>query len=77
MTEKVAIYARVSTLDKGQEVNLQLNDLRTYATARGWKQGQGTHCQGAYTFQGGNKAPILQQARFDYGKVLSMQKVPA
>ena len=37
MTEKVAIYARVSTLDKGQDVNLQLNDLRTYATARGWK----------------------------------------
>jgi DNA invertase Pin-like site-specific DNA recombinase len=37
MTEKVAIYARVSTLDKGQDVNLQLNDLRTYSTARGWK----------------------------------------
>jgi len=37
MTEKVAIYARVSTLDRGQDVNLQLNDLRTYATARGWK----------------------------------------
>lgn len=29
--EKVAIYARVSTVDKGQDVNLQLCDLRTYA----------------------------------------------
>lgn len=36
-TEKVAIYARVSTLDKGQDVELQLSDLRTYADARGWK----------------------------------------
>lgn len=35
--EKVAIYARVSTVDKGQDVNLQLCDLRTYADARGWK----------------------------------------
>jgi len=37
MTEKAALYARVSTTDKGQDVNLQLNDLRTYATAKGWK----------------------------------------
>jgi len=35
--EKVALYARVSTLDKGQDVELQLSDLRTYADARGWK----------------------------------------
>jgi DNA invertase Pin-like site-specific DNA recombinase len=35
--EKVGIYARVSTLDKGQDVKLQLSDLRTYADARGWK----------------------------------------
>ena len=35
--EKVAIYARVSTQDKGQDVELQLSDLRTYADARGWK----------------------------------------
>lgn len=36
-TEKVAIYARVSTSDKGQDINLQLSDLRAYADARGWK----------------------------------------
>jgi len=34
--EKVAIYARVSTLDKGQDIDLQLSDLREYAGARGW-----------------------------------------
>lgn len=33
---KTAIYARVSTADKGQDVDLQLNDLRSYAKARGW-----------------------------------------
>src|SRR4030042_5480232 len=35
--EKVGIYARVSTLDKGQDTELQFSDLRTYASARGWK----------------------------------------
>jgi DNA invertase Pin-like site-specific DNA recombinase len=34
---KIAIYARVSTMDKGQDVDLQLSDLRTYAKARGWE----------------------------------------
>jgi putative DNA-invertase from lambdoid prophage Rac len=36
-SEKVAIYARVSTADKGQDPELQLKDLRQYANARGWK----------------------------------------
>ncbi len=31
----VAIYARVSTVGKGQDVDMQLCDLRTYATSRG------------------------------------------
>ncbi len=35
--EKVGIYARVSTLDKGQDTEVQLTDLRTFASARGWK----------------------------------------
>jgi len=35
--ERVAIYARVSTTDKGQDTEVQLEDLRTYAGARGWK----------------------------------------
>ena len=34
---KAALYARVSTLDKGQHVELQLRDLREYARARGWE----------------------------------------
>lgn len=34
--ERVGIYARVSTSDKNQDVELQLSDLRAYATARGW-----------------------------------------
>jgi putative DNA-invertase from lambdoid prophage Rac len=36
-SEKVGIYARVSTSDKGQDPELQLKDLRRYANARGWK----------------------------------------
>jgi DNA invertase Pin-like site-specific DNA recombinase len=34
---KAAIYARVSTIGKGQDVDLQLRDLRNYAQARGWE----------------------------------------
>jgi DNA invertase Pin-like site-specific DNA recombinase len=34
--KKVAMYARVSTTDKGQDVDLQLRDLRNYVGARGW-----------------------------------------
>ncbi len=34
--KKVAIYARVSTTDKGQDTGLQLRDLRAYVEARGW-----------------------------------------
>jgi len=34
---RVALYGRVSTLDKGQDVNLQLNELRDYSQRRGWK----------------------------------------
>ena len=35
--EKVGLYGRVSTTDKGQDPELQLKDLRTYSNARGWK----------------------------------------
>jgi DNA invertase Pin-like site-specific DNA recombinase len=35
-TLRVALYGRVSTLDKGQDVNLQLNELREYSERRGW-----------------------------------------
>jgi DNA invertase Pin-like site-specific DNA recombinase len=34
---RVAIYARVSTTNHGQDVNLQLRELRQFADARGWQ----------------------------------------
>jgi DNA invertase Pin-like site-specific DNA recombinase len=34
---KVAIYARVSTRDKGQEVKNQLEQLRAYCAKQGWQ----------------------------------------
>jgi DNA invertase Pin-like site-specific DNA recombinase len=33
---RVAIYARVSTIDKGQDPDLQLSELREYVERRGW-----------------------------------------
>ena len=36
-TDKVGLYGRVSTTDKGQDPELQLKDLREYAHARGWE----------------------------------------
>src|SRR5688572_6997573 len=36
-TKRVAIYARVSTKHKGQEVETQLQALRSYADNRGFK----------------------------------------
>jgi len=36
-SDKVGLYGRVSTTDKGQDPELQLRDLRAYANARGWK----------------------------------------
>ncbi len=34
---RVGVYARVSTADKGQDTELQLKDLRAFAKARGWQ----------------------------------------
>ena len=34
---KLAIYGRVSTVDKGQDPDLQMRPLREYCGARGWK----------------------------------------
>jgi DNA invertase Pin-like site-specific DNA recombinase len=33
---RVALYARVSTANRGQDVNMQLRELRQFAEARGW-----------------------------------------
>jgi DNA invertase Pin-like site-specific DNA recombinase len=37
MTARVAIYARVSTVNHGQDVGLQTRELRQFAAARGWQ----------------------------------------
>jgi DNA invertase Pin-like site-specific DNA recombinase len=36
MSARVAIYARVSTLNHGQDVSLQTRELQQFATARAW-----------------------------------------
>jgi DNA invertase Pin-like site-specific DNA recombinase len=36
MTARVAIYARVSTTNHGQDVGMQTRELRQFAEARGW-----------------------------------------
>ena len=37
MTARAAIYARVSTSDKGQSPEMQLRELREYCERRGWQ----------------------------------------
>ena len=56
---KAAIYARVSTLNHGQDVNLQLRELREYIARRGWQ------IAGEYTDSGvsGSKEKRPQLAR--------------
>jgi DNA invertase Pin-like site-specific DNA recombinase len=36
MTTRVAIYARVSTVNHGQDVSMQTRELRQFSEARGW-----------------------------------------
>jgi DNA invertase Pin-like site-specific DNA recombinase len=36
MTARVAIYARVSTVNHGQDVSMQTRELRQFAETRGW-----------------------------------------
>jgi DNA invertase Pin-like site-specific DNA recombinase len=36
MTTRVAVYARVSTTNHGQDVSMQTRELRQFAEARGW-----------------------------------------
>jgi DNA invertase Pin-like site-specific DNA recombinase len=46
MTTRVAIYARVSTVNHGQDVGLQTRELKQFAEARGW------HIAGEYIDSG-------------------------
>ena len=43
MTTRVAIYARVSTTNHGQDVTLQTRDLEQFAEARGWQMVDAVH----------------------------------
>jgi DNA invertase Pin-like site-specific DNA recombinase len=36
MTTRVAIYARMSTVNHGQDISMQKRELRQFAEARGW-----------------------------------------
>lgn len=40
VTMRVALYARVSTRDRDQDPELQLQPMREYAAARGWRAGE-------------------------------------
>ncbi len=46
MNTRVAIYARVSTVNHGQDVSMQMRELRQFAEARGW------HISGEYVDSG-------------------------
>jgi DNA invertase Pin-like site-specific DNA recombinase len=37
MSQRVAIYARVSTINHGQDVSMQTRELRQFAEVRGWQ----------------------------------------
>jgi hypothetical protein len=49
MTPRVAIYARVSTANHGQDVTLQTRELQQFAEARGW------HTVGTYIDDGSER----------------------
>jgi len=63
---RVAIYARVSTMNHGQDVNLQLRELRQFAEMRGWS------AAGEYVDNGVSGAkdsrPELNRLMADAGK---------
>lgn len=47
--KRAVLYARVSTTDKGQNPEMQLAEMRQFATSRGWEiTGEHVdHCSGA------------------------------
>lgn len=54
MKTRVAIYARVSTAQHGQDVDMQSPELRQFAGARGW------HVGGEYVDEGVSGAKDLR-----------------
>lgn len=69
---KIAIYARISTNNKGQDIDLQLNELRSYALARGWAiTTEYTDClSGAFEARPGFQQLMLAAAAREFDAVL-------
>lgn len=63
---RVALYGRVSTLDKGQDVDMQMNELREYAVRRGWQ------IEGEYTDNGVSGA---KESRPELNKLMADAKL--
>jgi DNA invertase Pin-like site-specific DNA recombinase len=63
-SKRVALYARVSTLDKGQDPETQLQPLREYAGRRGFKiQGEYVDTASGTTEERGQYRAMLELAR--------------
>jgi DNA invertase Pin-like site-specific DNA recombinase len=68
---KIAIYARVSTKDKGQDTENQLAQLRKYAEARGWESQEFVdHETGKHANREAFKAMFTAASRREFGLVL-------
>jgi DNA invertase Pin-like site-specific DNA recombinase len=66
-----ALYARVSTKDKGQDVQNQLRDLRRYAKAQSWKLVEFVdHETGKHANRAQFKALFEGASRREFGVVL-------
>lgn len=63
----VAVYARISTSDHNQDLNLQLNELRSYCTRRGWSYIEFTDtCSGAKDKRPGLDAMLKAVNRYEF-----------
>jgi DNA invertase Pin-like site-specific DNA recombinase len=58
MVKRAALYARVSTDDKGQDPTMQMDALRRFATERGWSVGE----QHVYIDEGYSGAKVSRPA---------------
>ncbi|HEY3420020.1 MAG TPA: recombinase family protein [Methanomassiliicoccales archaeon] len=76
---RAALYARVSTKDKGQDVGVQLLALRRYVQAMGWEiSGEYTdHCTGKTPKRDGLGKLLddAQQGKFDVVLVLRIDRI--
>jgi DNA invertase Pin-like site-specific DNA recombinase len=68
---RVAIYARVSTADKGQDIEMQLHDLRAYCVARQWS------ISGEYVDDGISGAKTSRKALNDLMSAAKQRQIDA